>query len=77
MSSEQLARFLEQGMTNGVNLVSFLIGGPYGLASSALDESRTILSLSEMTLPHQMARLLLVEQVYRATTIIRGEPYHK
>ncbi len=77
MSSEQLARLLERGMMDGVNLLSFLIGGPHGLAAAALGESRVILSLSAMTLPHQMARLLLVEQVYRALTIVRGEPYHK
>ena len=77
MSSEQLAGLLEKAMSDGVNLVSFLVGGPHGLAASALGESRMVLSLSAMTLPHQMARLLMIEQVYRALTIIRGEPYHK
>jgi 23S rRNA (pseudouridine1915-N3)-methyltransferase len=77
MSSEQFARWLEGAMVDGVNLISFLVGGPHGLAPSALGEARLVLSLSAMTLPHQMARLLMVEQVYRALTIIRGEPYHK
>ena len=58
-------------------MISFIIGGPYGLAGSALADSDQALSLSAVTLPHQMARLLLVEQVYRAFTIIKGEPYHK
>ncbi len=77
MSSEDLAAWFEKAMLNSVNLISFVIGGPHGLAGSALVESDQTISLGAMTLPHQMARLLLVEQVYRAFTIIRGEPYHK
>jgi 23S rRNA (pseudouridine1915-N3)-methyltransferase len=77
MSSEKLAAWLEKAMVSGENLVSFVIGGPHGLASTALEESGLVLSLSALTLPHQMARLLLMEQLYRAMTIIRGEPYHK
>jgi len=77
MTSEALAGWLEGLMNEGTKNASFVLGGPHGLAESAVRESRLILSLSEMTLPHQMARLLLVEQLYRAFTIIRGEPYHK
>lgn len=77
MSSEELARWFEKAMLNSVSLISFVIGGPYGLAGSALAESDLRISLGAMTFPHQMARLLLVEQVYRAFTIIKGEPYHK
>ena len=77
MSSEDLAAWFEKAMFNSVDLVSFVIGGPYGLADSALADSDQTLSLGAMTIPHQMARLLLVEQVYRAFTIIKGEPYHK
>ncbi len=77
MSSEKLAAWLEKAMINSENLVSFVIGGPHGLASTAVEESGLTLSLSALTLPHQMARLLLMEQLYRAMTIIRGEPYHK
>jgi 23S rRNA (pseudouridine1915-N3)-methyltransferase len=77
MSSEDLAEWFEKEMLNSVGLVSFIIGGPYGLAVSALTDSDQTISLGAMTFPHQMARLLLVEQVYRAFTIIRGEPYHK
>ena len=77
MSSEDLANWLEKAMLDSVGLVSFIIGGPHGLARSALADSDRIISLGAMTLPHQMARLMLMEQVYRAFTIIRGEPYHK
>ena len=77
MSSEDLAAWFEKAMVDSVDMVSFIIGGPYGLAGSALADSDQRLSLGAMTLPHQMARLVLVEQVYRAFTILRGEPYHK
>ncbi len=76
-SSEEFARFFEEGMIKGVGLVSFLVGGPYGLAPLALKDSELVLSLSSMTLPHQMARLLVLEQIYRALAIIHKEPYHK
>jgi 23S rRNA (pseudouridine1915-N3)-methyltransferase len=77
MSSEDLAAWLEAAMVGGTKLISFLVGGPHGLSSEANRDSRMTLSLSAMTLPHQMARLVLMEQVYRALSIIRGEPYHK
>ncbi|MDF1536503.1 MAG: 23S rRNA (pseudouridine(1915)-N(3))-methyltransferase RlmH [bacterium] len=77
MSSEKLAGWLENAMVTGQDLASFIIGGPHGLASGAVEDSGLVLSLSALTLPHQMARLLLMEQLYRAMTIIRGEPYHK
>jgi len=57
--------------------VAFVIGGAFGLDESVLRKARTRLSLSDLTLPHEMARLVLAEQLYRAGTIIRGEPYHK
>ncbi len=77
MTSEALAGWLEGLMNAGTKRISFVVGGPHGLAKSAIGESGLILSLSKMTFPHQMARLLLMEQLYRAFTIIRGEPYHK
>ncbi|UCG38428.1 MAG: 23S rRNA (pseudouridine(1915)-N(3))-methyltransferase RlmH [bacterium] len=77
VSSEELAAWLEKAMLDGLDIVSFVIGGPHGLAPSALKDSRQVLSLSALTLPHQMARLVLAEQIYRALSIIRGEPYHK
>lgn len=77
MSSEDLAAWLETAMVDGTNMVSFLIGGPHGLPALANQDSRLTLSISAMTLPHQMVRLILMEQIYRALSIIRGEPYHK
>jgi 23S rRNA (pseudouridine1915-N3)-methyltransferase len=77
MASEEFAAWLEAAMVNGTNMVSFLIGGPNGLPDAARRDSKMVLSLSTMTLPHQMARLVLMEQLYRALSIIRGEPYHK
>ncbi len=77
MSSEDLAAWFEKAMLDSVGMVSFIIGGPHGLAGSALTDSDQRLSLGAITLPHQMARLVLVEQVYRAFTILKGEPYHK
>lgn len=77
MSSEDLARWLDEVMRGGFKRVSFLIGGPNGLPEEALKDSTMVLSLSPMTLPHQMARLMLLEQLYRGFSILRGEPYHR
>lgn len=57
--------------------VAFIIGGAYGLADSVRDRAQTRLALASWTLPHELARLVLAEQLYRAGTIARGEPYHK
>ena len=57
--------------------MAFLIGGAYGLDRTVIKRARKRLSLSAMTLPHEVARLVLSEQLYRAGTILRGEPYHK
>ena len=57
--------------------VTFVIGGAFGLGAPVLKKARRKLSLSTLTLPHEMARLLLAEQLYRAGTLLRGEPYHK
>lgn len=77
MTSRRLARYLEELGTYGMPGAAFLVGGAYGLDDRVLDRCRYRLSLSLMTLPHELARLVLVEQLYRAGTIIRGEPYHK
>jgi len=77
MTSEDFAEWMRKVTNRGVRRVSFLLGGPHGLPSSAISDSNETLSLSSMTLPHHMARLLLLEQIYRAFTINRGEPYHK
>jgi len=76
-SSQDLASHLvsaQQRSTDGVTLV---IGGAYGLAPSLISRADQLLSLSAMTFPHEVARLVLAEQLYRAGTILRGEPYHK
>jgi 23S rRNA (pseudouridine1915-N3)-methyltransferase len=57
--------------------VAFAIGGAFGLGGAVLARAQRKLSLSALTLPHEMARLVLAEQLYRAGTIVRGEPYHK
>lgn len=76
-SSNDLARYFEQLAMSGKNGVAFLIGGALGLSASAIKKANKQLSLSPMTLTHEMARTLLTEQIYRAGTISRGEPYHK
>lgn len=77
ISSRGLARYLGELGTYGRGGVAFLVGGPHGLSEEVLDRARRRLSLSPMTFPHAVARLVLTEQIYRAGTIIRGEPYHK
>lgn len=76
MTSRELARWLSERALEACD-VSFLVGGAHGLGTGVLGKASHHLSLSPMTLPHEMARLLLFEQLYRAGTILRGEPYHK
>ena len=75
LRSVELARWLEQRQTTARRLV-FVIGGPYGFSSAVYSRANEQLSLSKLTLSHQMVRLVFTEQIYRACTIIRGEPYH-
>ena len=75
--SRELARYLEEQAVRAVPRVTFLIGGAYGLGPSVLKRATQKVSLSKMTLPHELARLLLVEQIYRSGTILKNEPYHK
>ncbi|MEK8128979.1 23S rRNA (pseudouridine(1915)-N(3))-methyltransferase RlmH [Paenibacillus filicis] len=77
LSSEDLARQLQDLATYGRSHVAFVIGGSLGLAPEVLSRADLKLSFGRMTLPHQLMRLVLVEQVYRAFKIMRGEPYHK
>ena len=77
MSSSALARYLHDHALHSTPEVCFVIGGAFGLGSGILDRARKQWSLSEATLPHELARLVLAEQLYRAGTIIRNEPYHK
>lgn len=76
-STRALARRLADAQTYGLGGFAFLIGGAHGLDDVLLAAAAHRVSLSRMTLPHELARLVLVEQVYRAGTILRGEPYHK
>lgn len=76
-SSEELASSFREWELSGRNQIAFVIGGDLGLSPSVLARSNLRLSLSQMTFTHPMARLLLLEQVYRAFRILRGEPYHK
>jgi 23S rRNA (pseudouridine1915-N3)-methyltransferase len=75
-SSAQLARNLESHALHARE-VAFVIGGALGLGDTILTQARQQLSLSGLTMPHDLARLVLLEQLYRAGTIVRGEPYHK
>jgi 23S rRNA (pseudouridine1915-N3)-methyltransferase len=77
MSSEQLAAHLDRLGTYGTSRITFLIGGSYGLSEKVLCRADLLLSFSKMTFPHQLMRLILLEQIYRAFKINRGETYHK
>jgi len=77
MGSEELSGYLQELGVRSSAGVAFVIGGAHGLAQDVLTRARRRLSLSAMTLPHEVARLVLAEQLYRAGTIARGEPYHK
>ena len=77
LGSEQLAGLLSGEMLHGGRNWCLVIGGPFGLDSAVRKRADLILSLSKMTFTHQMARLFLLEQVYRAFTIIKNVPYHK
>ncbi len=74
--SEKLAIRLEK-LTFSQSEITFIIGGPLGLSQEVLDRADTILSLSKLTFTHEMSRVLLLEQLYRAFTIIHNEKYHK
>lgn len=76
-SSEELADSLDKLATYGKSKIAFVIGGSLGLSDGVLKRADEKLSFSKMTFPHQLMRLVLVEQVYRAYRINRGEPYHK
>ena len=75
--TEKLAAWLGRLSTQASGWVCFVIGGPLGLPGEFLGQARDILSLSRLTLTHEMSRLVLLEQLYRSLTILRGEKYHK
>ncbi len=75
-TSREFARFVEKRIATLSRNLVFVIGGPYGFSDAVYERSDDRLSLSRMTFSHEMVRLFFVEQVYRAMTILRGEPYH-
>ncbi len=77
LSSEELAAFMERKEVCGVSHIVFIIGGSLGLSTAVMRRADFAFSFSKMTFPHQMIRVILLEQVYRAERIRRNEPYHK
>ena len=76
MTSREFSQWIEQKMLTTSRRLVLLIGGPYGFSPRIYEAASQKISLSKMTFSHQMVRLFLVEQLYRAFTILRGEPYH-
>ena len=76
-SSRTFAEHLERGMTGGRKAIVFLIGAADGIPAPLLEQAQRKLSLSALTLPHRLARVVLCEQIYRALSRIRGEPYDR
>lgn len=76
LSSRQFSEFLNKKMVGGQQHLIFIVGGPYGFSKEVYDRSNEKISFSKMTFSHQMIRLFFVEQIYRAYTILKGEPYH-
>ena len=76
LRSVEFSRYMEQRMQTVSKRLVFIIGGPYGFSPDVYAKANEKLSLSKMTFSHQMVRLIFVEQLYRAMTIMRGEPYH-
>ena len=77
LSSEELADKMERLGVAGTSHITFVIGGSLGLSDKVLKRSDMLLSFSKMTFPHQLMRVILLEQIYRSYRIIQGEPYHK
>lgn len=76
LTSREFAMFIDRKMVSGLKRLVFVIGGPYGFSQEVYQRADGKISLSRMTFSHEMVRLFFVEQVYRAMTILRGEPYH-
>ncbi|WP_430408960.1 23S rRNA (pseudouridine(1915)-N(3))-methyltransferase RlmH [Kordia sp.] len=75
-TSVDFSSYLQKRMNSGIKTLVFVIGGPYGFSESVYAKAQGKISLSKMTFSHQMVRLFVVEQIYRAFTILRNEPYH-
>ena len=76
LSSADFAIFLQKQMLQSIKSMIFVVGGPYGFSKEMYDRANEKISLSKMTYSHQMVRLIFTEQLYRAMTILRNEPYH-
>lgn len=76
-SSEELSQYIEKLGVEGKGHLTFIIGGSLGLSQEVLKQVNDLLSFSKMTFPHQLMRVILLEQIYRGFKIIKGEPYHK
>ena len=76
-NTDQLMRFISERMVRGTRALVFLIGGAEGLSAATVGKANRRLSLSPLTLPHRLARVILCEQIYRCVSAIRGEPYNK
>ncbi|SDW77876.1 23S rRNA (pseudouridine1915-N3)-methyltransferase [Lutibacter oricola] len=74
--SIEFAKFMQQKMNSGVKQIVLVIGGPYGFSEEVYKKAQGKISFSKMTFSHQMIRLFIVEQIYRAFTILKNEPYH-
>lgn len=77
LSSPEIAQYIQKKEVQGESVISFVIGGSNGLSKEVLSKADLILSFGKITFPHQLFRVVLVEQIYRALTIIEGLPYHK
>ena len=77
MSSEDFAKLLDEKMTYQTKDIVFVIGGSYGLSDDVMKRANAEISFSKMTFPHQLMRLILVEQIYRGLMILKHHPYHK
>lgn len=75
-SSVEFSRMLQKKMNSGIKKLILVIGGPYGFSNEVYKRAQSKISLSKMTFSHQMVRLFIVEQIYRAFTILKNEPYH-
>lgn len=75
-TSMQFSEYLQRKINSGLRRLVFIIGGPYGFSKEVYNQADEKISMSQMTFSHEMIRLFFTEQVYRAMTIIRGEPYH-
>lgn len=75
-TSRELSVMLSKRMLSGIKRLVLVVGGPYGFSEAVYNRADGKISLSKLTFPHELARMILVEQLYRAFTILKGEPYH-